>query len=40
MHLHARAVSLPWRDGPVAATAEPPEHMRALLEACGWRPTS
>jgi tRNA pseudouridine32 synthase/23S rRNA pseudouridine746 synthase len=37
LQLHARAVALPDRSGaPVSAAAEPPEHMRPLLEACGW----
>jgi tRNA pseudouridine32 synthase / 23S rRNA pseudouridine746 synthase len=37
MHLHARAVSLPWKGARIAASAQPPEHMHVLLEACGWR---
>jgi tRNA pseudouridine32 synthase / 23S rRNA pseudouridine746 synthase len=36
LQLHARAVSLPWNGGIAAAEAAPPEHMAALLEACGW----
>jgi tRNA pseudouridine32 synthase / 23S rRNA pseudouridine746 synthase len=37
LHLHARSISLPGLTGdPVTATAEPPEHMRLLLAACGW----
>ena len=36
MHLLARAVALPL-EPPVAASAPPPEHMRAALSACGWR---
>ncbi|MEW5727584.1 MAG: RNA pseudouridine synthase [Pseudomonadota bacterium] len=38
LHLHARAVSVPlYRNKPpVAVTAPVPEHMRALLAACGW----
>jgi tRNA pseudouridine32 synthase / 23S rRNA pseudouridine746 synthase len=36
MHLHARAVTVPSRDGAIPAVAEPPEHMHALLTACGW----
>jgi tRNA pseudouridine32 synthase/23S rRNA pseudouridine746 synthase/23S rRNA pseudouridine1911/1915/1917 synthase len=39
LHLHARAVSVPLYPSrePIAATAPVPEHMRALLEACGFR---
>jgi tRNA pseudouridine32 synthase / 23S rRNA pseudouridine746 synthase len=42
MHLHARAIALPWDaggkvGGKVGATASPPEHMHVLLSACGWR---
>jgi tRNA pseudouridine32 synthase/23S rRNA pseudouridine746 synthase len=37
LHLHARAVTVPARDGAVSAAAEPPEHMHALLAACSWR---
>lgn len=40
MHLHARAVILPpLKEGaePVRVEAPPPPHMRAALEACGWR---
>ncbi|MCK5622380.1 MAG: RluA family pseudouridine synthase [Alphaproteobacteria bacterium] len=38
LHLLSRAISLPLYAGkdPVTATAEPPEHMRAALKACGW----
>ena len=36
MHLLARAIALPL-EPPVAVTAPPPGHMRAALEACGWR---
>jgi tRNA pseudouridine32 synthase/23S rRNA pseudouridine746 synthase/23S rRNA pseudouridine1911/1915/1917 synthase len=38
LHLHSRAISLPLSSAkdPVTATAEPPEHMRAALRACGW----
>ena len=38
LHLHSRAISLPLHAGkdPVTATAEPPDHMRAALQACGW----
>ena len=35
LHLLARAVTMPL-DPPVHAVAEPPEHMRAALRACGW----
>ena len=35
-HLMARALQLAL-DPPVAATAEPPAHMRAALAACGWQ---
>jgi tRNA pseudouridine32 synthase / 23S rRNA pseudouridine746 synthase len=39
LHLHARGIVLPLSKNkpPVAVTAEPPEHMRAALKACGWR---
>jgi tRNA pseudouridine32 synthase / 23S rRNA pseudouridine746 synthase len=38
LHLHARTISIPGRTGgSIMATAEPPDHMRLLLEACGWR---
>jgi tRNA pseudouridine32 synthase/23S rRNA pseudouridine746 synthase len=37
MHLHARAVEIPWSGRTVSAAADPPEHMHALLGACGWR---
>lgn len=39
LHLHARAVSVPIYPSrePIAATAPAPEHMRALLEACGFK---
>jgi tRNA pseudouridine32 synthase/23S rRNA pseudouridine746 synthase len=38
MHLHARRIVLPLDPSrPVDVTAEPPEHMRVLLVACGWR---
>jgi tRNA pseudouridine32 synthase/23S rRNA pseudouridine746 synthase len=36
LHLLARAIHLPL-DPPVDATAEPPAHMRAALEQCGFR---
>jgi tRNA pseudouridine32 synthase / 23S rRNA pseudouridine746 synthase len=37
LHLHARAVTVPFdRRRPVSVTAEPPDHMHALLSACGW----
>ncbi len=36
MHLHARAISLPYGGETLAAAAAPPEHMHALLAACGW----
>jgi tRNA pseudouridine32 synthase/23S rRNA pseudouridine746 synthase len=35
LHLLARAISLPL-DPPVAATAQPPAHMRAALAACSY----
>jgi tRNA pseudouridine32 synthase / 23S rRNA pseudouridine746 synthase len=35
LHLLARAIELPL-DPPVAATAEPPGHMRDALRRCGW----
>ncbi len=37
LHLMARAIELPLSP-PVAATAEPPAHMRAALVRCGWDP--
>jgi tRNA pseudouridine32 synthase / 23S rRNA pseudouridine746 synthase len=37
--LLARAIELPL-DPPVAAAAEPPEHMQAAMARCGWQPTS
>jgi tRNA pseudouridine32 synthase / 23S rRNA pseudouridine746 synthase len=39
LHLHARGIVLPLSKSkpPIAVTAEPPEHMRAALKACGWR---
>jgi tRNA pseudouridine32 synthase / 23S rRNA pseudouridine746 synthase len=38
LHLHARAISIPGlTGGRVTATADPPEHMRLLLAACGWQ---
>jgi tRNA pseudouridine32 synthase / 23S rRNA pseudouridine746 synthase len=38
LQLHARAIEIPGgAQGHVAATAAPPAHMHALLEACGWR---
>ena len=38
LHLLSRAITLPLyaEKDPVTATAEPPEHMRAALRACGW----
>ena len=38
LHLHARGIVLPLSTSklPIAVTAEPPEHMRAALKACGW----
>jgi tRNA pseudouridine32 synthase / 23S rRNA pseudouridine746 synthase len=37
MHLHAQQITLPLdRDRPVTVTAQPPQHMQALLTACGW----
>jgi tRNA pseudouridine32 synthase/23S rRNA pseudouridine746 synthase len=35
LHLLARAIELPLVP-PVAATADPPPHMRAALQRCGW----
>ena len=38
MHLHAREITLPLdRNRPVTVVAQPPQHMHALLMACGWR---
>ena len=39
LHLLARSLSLPL-EPPVAATAPPPEHMRAALSSCGYRPAA
>jgi tRNA pseudouridine32 synthase / 23S rRNA pseudouridine746 synthase len=37
MHLHARAISIPYDvNNPVRAMAEPPAHMHMLLGICGW----
>jgi len=38
LHLHARAVTIPYAASrpPVTVEAPPPEHMRAALAACGW----
>jgi tRNA pseudouridine32 synthase/23S rRNA pseudouridine746 synthase len=38
LHLHARGVKIPLSNNkpPVAVEAPVPEHMRELLEACGW----
>lgn len=38
LHLHARAVSIPWAKGkpPITATAPVPEHMLAALARCGF----
>ena len=38
LHLHARAVVIPLSKNkpPIAVSAEPPEHMRSALTACGW----
>jgi tRNA pseudouridine32 synthase/23S rRNA pseudouridine746 synthase len=40
LHLHARAISIPLSSAkpPVEAEACVPEHMRALLQGCGWTP--
>ena len=40
LHLHSRSITLPLypKKDPVTATAEPPDHMRAALRACGWTP--
>ena len=35
LHLLSRAIHLP-SDPPLSATAEPPLHMQAALQACGW----
>lgn len=38
MHLHARAITVPFdRPHPVSVTAPPPTHMQDLLQACGWQ---
>jgi tRNA pseudouridine32 synthase / 23S rRNA pseudouridine746 synthase len=37
MHLHARAISIPYdSNNPVQVMAEPPAHMHMLLGICGW----
>lgn len=40
LHLHSRSVSVPLypKRDPIVVEAEPPEHMRELLLACGLRP--
>ena len=40
LHLHAREIVVPMaKNGPpTRATAPVPEHMRAMLERCGWEP--
>jgi tRNA pseudouridine32 synthase / 23S rRNA pseudouridine746 synthase len=42
LHLHAREVVVPISKNkePVVVTAPVPEHMRELLSACGWTPSS
>jgi len=39
LHLHARALSLPYAESgpPIAVQAPVPAHMRKALEACGFR---
>lgn len=39
LHLHARAVIVPLQENKnkIAVSAPAPEHMRAMLRACGWR---
>ena len=37
LHLLSRAIALAL-EPPLAATAEPPPHMRDALVRCGWRP--
>jgi len=41
LHLHARSVTIPLggERGPITVTAEPPEHMVAMLKACGFSPS-
>ena len=38
LHLHARGIVIPLSKNkpPIVVNAEPPEHMRAALTACGW----
>jgi len=38
LHLHARAVTIPYAEGrpPITVTAPVPSHLRAALAACGW----
>jgi tRNA pseudouridine32 synthase/23S rRNA pseudouridine746 synthase len=40
LHLHARAIGLPLREGkpPIRVEAPPPPHMREALARCGWVP--
>lgn len=40
LHLHSRSVSVPLyaKREPIVVEAEPPEHMRELLETCGLPP--
>ena len=42
LHLHARSITIPLggERGSVTVTAEPPEHMLRLLDACGYKPLS
>lgn len=39
LHLHARAIILPYnpKKPPITATAPVPQHMAALLRQCGWQ---
>jgi RluA family pseudouridine synthase len=37
MMLHARSIALPAKGDPITVTAPVPEHMRALLEKCGYQ---
>jgi RluA family pseudouridine synthase len=42
LHLHARSIAIPLggERGSVTITAEPPEHMIAMLRTCGYEPLS
>jgi tRNA pseudouridine32 synthase / 23S rRNA pseudouridine746 synthase len=37
LHLHARSITIPERQGDISVQASPPEHMKDLLMLCGWQ---